>query len=462
MTKLLLAPLFCSLLCGRLAAQEDQPAQPPMQEQEVAAAAPAAGAEAAAPVPQPEAAPAPQREAPAAEPAVTPAQDGSVSAEWEFFLNNSSDKSEEILQMLLEGIDDWLARNPDGAGQYIRAGLRYRLGDHKGALIDLVHHFYEFPAGGSSEEAKKLFQEILDKKADKKAKPGLLELAKAVPAGDTADRLYAMLDLLPVKAGAAFYEPIMEEYRAFLNRYPGRPGNDKVAMDAADMHLNMKEYLKARFGYEKVIAVYPGSPRVPRAKLFLAVILADNLKEYDRALKVFRDITRTLPGTDQAKAAYARLPELAEKRDQHQLAVEVYEEIIRLYPDTPEAHKAYLAAARVQREELDKFPEAVAVLSRLADAYKDSRGAEALMLAAEIHRKDLKDQEGEIKIYDRLAADFPRDPLAPKALLAAGEIFEKSKNFEKARAYYSAVTEKYQEDPLAKKAQKRLDGLLAR
>lgn len=455
--------LLCAALCAPLGAQEAE--QLPLPEPDgTVAAAPAPAAPAAA-APAAEAAPVePEQAAPAAAPApaATEADDGSVSAEWKFFLETSSDKSEEVLKMLLEGVNDIISRNPDHGWQYIRASMRYRLGDYKGAVIDLVRHFYEFPGSGTSEDAKKLFQEILDKKADKKSKPGLLELAKAVPAGDTADRVYAMLDMLPGKAGAPFYEPIMEEYRAFLNRYPGRPGNDKVAMDAADMHLNMKEYLKARVAYEKVIAVYPRSPRVPRAKLFLAVLLADNLKEYDRAIKVFRDITLTLPGTDQAKAAYARLPELAEKRDQYQLAVEVYEEIIRLYPDTPEAHKAYLAAARVLREELDKFPEAVAVLGRLADNYKDARGAEALMLAAEIHRKDLKDQAGEIKVYDRLAADFAKDPLAPKALLAAGEIHEKAKDYDKARVYYSAVTEKYQEDPLAKKAQKRLDGLLAK
>lgn len=385
-----------------------------------------------------------------------------VSAEWKFLLETSAEKDEDVLEQLLAGISDWVARNPDGAGQYLKASLRYRLGDYKGALIDLVHHFYEYPGSGSSEDAKKLFQEILDKKADKKMKPGLTALAAGVPAGDAAARLYDMLEKLPGAAGAPFYEPIMAQFRDYLNRFPGRPGNDKVAMSAADMHLNMKEYLAARLGYEKVIAMYPASPLIARAKLFLAVILADNLKEYDKAIKVFKDITVTLPGTDQAVAAYARLPELAEKQKQYQLAVDVYEEIIKLYPDKTEAYNAYVSEARVLREEMDKFPEAVAVLNRVADKYKDTSGVEALLLAAEICRKDMKDTAGEVRMYDRIAAEFKTDQAAPKALMAAGDVYEKLKDFEKARNYYETVKSSYPEDAQAKKAQKRLDGLLAR
>lgn len=389
-------------------------------------------------------------------------QEDTISAEWKFFLETSADKNEDVLEHLLQGITDWVAHNPNAAGQYLKANLRYRLGDYKGAIIDLVHHFYEYPGSGSSDDAKKLFQEILDKKADKKMKPGLTELAAAVPAGDTAARLRTMLQKLPGSAGAPFYEPIMAQYREYLSRFPGRSGNDNVAMAAADMHLNMKEYLAARLGYEKVITMYPASPLIAKAKLFLAVILADNLKEYDRAIKVFKDITVTLPGTDQAVAAYARLPVLAEKQKQYQLAVDVYEEIIKLYPDKPEAYNAYVSEARVLREELDKFPEAVAVLNRTADKYKDARGVDALFLAAEICRKDLKDPAGEVKMYDRIAAEFKADPMAPKALMAAGEVYEKLKDFEKARNYYETVKDGYPEDAQAKKAQKRLDGLLAR
>jgi len=389
-------------------------------------------------------------------------QEDAISAEWKFFLETSSDKNEDVLEMLLEAITGWVAHNPNAAGQYLKANLRYRLGDYKGAIIDLVHHFYEYPNSGSSEDAKKLFHEILEKKADKKMKPGLTELAATVPAGDTSARLRVMLEKLPGSAGAPFYEPIIAQYREYFSRFPGRPGNDKVAMAEADMHLNMKEYLAARLGYEKVIALYPASPLIARAKLFLAVVLADNLKEYDRAIKVFKDITVTLPGTDQAAAAYARLPELAEKQKQYQLAVDVYEEIIKLYPDKTEAYNAYVSEARVLREEMDKFPEAVAVLNRVADKYKDASGVEALLLAAQIYRKDLKDPAGEVKMYDRIAAEFKTDPEAPKALMAAGEVYEKAKDFEKARNYYETVKSSYPEDAQAKKAQKRLDGLLAR
>jgi TolA-binding protein len=441
--------------CAPLAAQEELPGTAPV----VTAEAPKQQAEPAAlPGVQPPAA------VQAAEPAAKPAAEGDVvSAEWRFFLDNSADKDEDVLEMLLQGLSDWVAHNPEnpGAGnaQYLKASLRYRLGDYKGALMDLEQHFYEYPQGASSSEAKKLFLEILEKKADKKMKASLVQLAGAVPAGDTAARLYVLLEKLPLAAGAPFYDSIIAQYRAYLNRFPGRAGNDNICMAEADMHLNMKKYLAARVGYEKMISVYPASPLIARAKLFLAVVLADELKEYDKAIKVFQDITVSLPGTDQAWAAYARLPELAEKQKMYQAAVGIYEEIIKLYPDKEEAYNAFVAEARVLREELEKPAEAVAVLERLADKYKGERAIEALQLAAEIYRKDLKDSAGEVRMYDRIAAEYPADPQAPKALYAAGEVFEKSKTNDKAAEYYGKVIAKYADNSMAKKAQKRIDAM---
>lgn len=440
-----------------------KPEAPVKQEVQPAAAPEAAPVPAPAPAPVPAAAPKAKNPAAAAAPSKPASPAAIVQSEWVYLMVKGADKDEDVLEIVLPQVEDWLARNPEHAGageaQLLKANLHYKLGDYKAAIMDLLRHFYEYPQGESSAAANKLFQELVDKKADKKLKPGLLGMAGTVESGDAGVRLYSMLRKAPAQAGAFLYAPIIAEHRAFLNRFPVRPDNDVLRLSLAEIYLNMKEYLQASLAYEKLIELHPASPLIPKAKLFLGVVFADNLKAYDKAIAVFQDIVTAFPGTEQAWAAYGRLPALAEKQEKYPLAVEVYEKIITLYPDKPESYEAFRSEARVLREELAKPAEAAAVLSRLADKYTGERAIEALFLAAEIARKDLKDPAREIKTYDRIVAEYPADPQAPKALFAAAEVYENEKNLDKTREYYAKVIEKYADNALAKKAQKRLDAL---
>lgn len=394
-----------------------------------------------------------------------PAAVNVVDAEWSFLSAAGQDKDEDVLELTLPQVSDWLLRNPAhasaGDARLLKARLHYKLGDYKSAIMDLLCHFYEYPQAQSADLARNLFKELLEKKADKKMKPALLELSNAAEGSDAAARLYSLLTKAPAAAGAFLYEPIVAEYRAYLNRFPDRAGNDALRVAAADLHLNMKEYLKAAQAYEKMIALHPDSQLIPKAKLLLAVTLTDNLKQHDKAIAVFQDITATLKGTDQAKAAYARLPQLAEKQKKYQLAVDTYEEIVSRYPDTDEAYNAYVSEARVLREELDKFPEAVAVLGRLADKFKGPKAIQALLLASEIYRKDIKDAAGEVSMHDRIVTEYETDPQAPKSLFAAGEVYDKARDYDNAKTYYQKILEKYPEDPLCKKAEKRVAAIIA-
>lgn len=471
--------MLWAALCAPLGAQETE--RLPLPEPEgMAAAAPAETTNAAAvTAAAPQAEPSPAQEQPASgraavqvdalagpRTAIPAGPVDVVEAEKEFLRGYSASSNEKALAMIPEDMEDWLARNPDNPGAHDvlleKAMIRYRLGDHKGATMDLLRLFRAYPGSPVDKKARGLFSEIMAKKADKKLRPILEEASSATNSGSLAADLSALLRQLTAKAGEAYLEPLTAEYRRFFNTHPTYEGNDEMRLALAGLYRINGELVAAKLAYEKMIRLHPSSPLQAAAKLSLAGLLTEDLKEHDAAIQVYQAIVDSYPGSPEAWEAYLRLPKLAEKRDKFQLAVDTYERIILLYPDREEAFLSLKSAARVLREELDKFPEAVAVLFRLADNYKDARGAEALMLAAEIYRKDLKDQAGEIKVYDRLAADFGKDPLAPKALFAAGEIHEKAKDFDKARSYYSAVTEKYQQDPLAKKAQKRLDGLLAR
>lgn len=387
-----------------------------------------------------------------------------TDSEWEFLKTAAQDKEEDVLEMALAHLSDWLVLHPAHPSaheaQLLKADLNYRLGENKHAMVDLLKYFQLYPGAPSAEAARKLYDSV-SKKADKKLKPAL-DLLATEPSAPAADlNLSSLLESLSLKAGEEYYEPLTAEYRYFFNRFPEYPRNDMVRLALAALHRQNGKYLASRVAYEKMIRLHPASPLLAGAKLSLAGVLADNLKEYDRAIEVFQDIAASFPGTDEAWNSYNRLPVLAEKQKRYELAVETDEKIIALYPDSPEAYNAYVGEARLLREKLKKYAEAIAVLNRLADKYKDARAVEALLLASDIYRKDLKDAAGEVKMYDRIAEEFPKNEQAPKALYAAGEIYFKAKDMDNARKYFDRVMLNYPDDAISKKAVSRVSDIVA-
>jgi len=387
-----------------------------------------------------------------------------AAAELDFLIAAGQDKDKDVAKAVLPQLEDWLAQNPSDPAAHkallLKAELNSRLGEDEYAMVDLLKYFRIYPEAPSFDRAKGLF-DALSKKADKKLKPALEQLL--VPPASPAIEfdLSSLLEGVAARAGEVYYEPLTSEFRAFFRRFPGYSRNDAVRLSLAALHTLNGRHLAARLEYEKMIKMYPGSPLLAAAKQSLGVVLADNLREYDDAIEVFMDVAASFPGTDEAWAAYGRLPALAEKQKKYDLAVELHEKIIALYPDRPEVYDSYVGAARLLREKLKKYTEAVAVLNRLADKYKDGRAIEALLLASDIYRKDLKDTAGEIKMYDRISSEYEKDPAAPKALYAAGEIYYKVKDADNARKYFDKVLMLYPEDPLSRKATSKVADIVA-
>ncbi|MEW5906305.1 MAG: tetratricopeptide repeat protein [Elusimicrobiota bacterium] len=429
--------------------------------------------------PPPAAPPAPPAARPAPEPAprvidpspsdelVSPAARLTArEAEWAFLKAASAEQDKEITRIVMTQVSGWLSSGPLDAtaaeAQLLKAEMRLRLKDYREAAVDLLKQLQLYPGSEASKKAASLLEKLVNERADKKLRPLLLELAKPFGKPAKEDRMAMLLDRLAAEAWSEYYDPLVEEFRLFFERFPSYPGRDALQSSLAAMHAAKKEYVAARVAYEKLIAMHPSTPLMARTRLSLAAVLADNLKEYDRGIEAFLDVTVSFPGTPEAWEAYGRLPALAERQKKYALAVETHEKIIALYPDRPEAYDAYMAAARVLRERMGKTAEAVSVLVRLADKYGGARGYEALFLAAEMTRKDIKDAAAESALYDKIIAEYEKDGQAPRAMYAAGEAWEKAKNYDMARQYYMKLSEKYRDDKFAARAQKRLDSILGK
>ena len=382
---------------------------------------------------------------------------GIMETEWKYLKAYGDDKDEDVAAAMLVQLTDWLRLYSDSEyadeAQLLKARLHLRLGDYKSAIVDLLKHTQEYPNSKFNADVKKLLNETIDKKMDKKTKPVLIEIAASPETADKSQRLALFLEKLSDKAGDTFYGPAVAEFREFFNRFPLYAGRDGLQLVLGNLHSKKEEYLSARLAYERLIQVYPDSKFRVRAKKLLGDVLANNIKDYNAAIKIYQGITADSPGTGEAWASYKQLARLSERQKQYPLAVEIYERIIALYPDEKmEVYNAFISEARILREELSKPKEAVEVLNRLAAQYKGAKAIEALYLAAEIARKDMKDLDTEIQMYDKIAADYQAE--APKALFAAGQACEKNKSFDKAREYYDTVVQKYPDDSLVAKAQK--------
>jgi len=386
-----------------------------------------------------------------------------VEVEWEYIKTLAENKDDEVASAALGQLSDWLRFYPEEASsaeaQLLKARLHLRAGEYKVAVVDLLKHLYVYPQADSGPAAAKLLKDTIEKKAPKKIKQALVEIAFGPAESNVEQRLALLIERLSAKTGEELYEPVTAEFAEFFGRFPRYAGRDALQLALADYHLKKEEYLLARLGYEKMIQLYPLSPLRVKGEKALGDVLAVNIKDYAAAIKVYQAVAASFPGTVEAWASYLQLAVLCEKQKQYPLALSVYERIIGLYPDRAEAYEAFRSEARILRSEVASPKEAMVVLSRLADKYPGEKAVEALYLAAEIARNDIKDFEAEIKMYDRVVAEYPDKERAPRALLAAGQAYEKLKNRDKAKQYYTTIIEKFPDEPLAKKAQKYIVSL---
>ncbi|MBI4802058.1 MAG: tetratricopeptide repeat protein [Elusimicrobia bacterium] len=387
-------------------------------------------------------------------------------AEWEYLKKHGEDKDEDVGASVLEQLTGWQRLYADteygGDAQLLKADLHLKLGNYKAAIVDLLKHLYEYPESELNPAVRKLLTGTIDKKAGKKVKAALIEIAKPPGPADKAERLALLIKNLADQAGEELYEPLTGEFQEFFYRFPLYAKRDELQLALGNLYLAKEEYIPARLAYEKLIQVYPASRSLLAAKKSLADVLADKLKDYNAALNVYQDIAADFPGTPQAWLAYGQTARLSERQKRYDLAVETYEKIVALYQEGNAAYDALKSEAKVLRENLSKPKESIDVLNRLADKYKGEKAIAALNLAAETARRDLKDTETEIKMYDRITAEYPDDPQTPKAVFAAAQAYEKNQNLDKAREYCTKILEKYPDDPMAKKAQKSLNSLMGK
>lgn len=368
-------------------------------------------------------------------------------------------KDDYDAKALLEKVDNWL--NVYHQTEYaddillVKADLHQRLGDNKRALITLLKHTQSYPNSLLKLVVKDKLTNLINKKF-RRIKDSLFALANADGEGRVS-RLARLFSGMAEQYGNEFYEPLTEEFKALIARNPIYAYRDRLIFSLAQLYCLEGHYNEAVLNYAEIIRVYPNSSITPLVHLATADIYSKQFRNYNMALAMYKQIVEKYPDSEESRSAYKELPRLLERNKKYEDAVAVYEKIIELYPDAPQARDAYRAEAAVLRYELLRYKDALNLILRMADKYKDARTVNDLYTAADIAKWNLKNLDEEIKIYDRIVSDYPNEKQAPPALLAAAQAYEKAGKTEKASEYYNKIVEKYPNTAPGKKAKKYLE-----
>lgn len=370
-------------------------------------------------------------------------------------------QDDDFRKSILLSAESWLNAFKDSEHAddvlLIKAELLIGIGDQRRALITLMKHRQTYPDSLLKEVVKEKLSQITVK-LFKKKQDSIYALAEAEGEGRIS-RLARLYSGLAEQFGDELFEPLVSEFQNLIASAPTYAYRDRLMFSLAQLYYSKGYYEEAYVLYSGIIRIYPESSIIPLSKISLADINAREKRNYAEAINIYKEIAVRYEGMEEAFLAYKELPRLLERQKQYEEAVNVYEKIIRLYPDKPEARDAYRAESSILRYELKRYADAITVIKRMAEKYKDNRAKNDLYSAVEIAKNNLKNLDEELSIYDIIIADYPDAKNAPAALLAAAQACDKAKQTEKAKEYYQKILDAWPSSSQAKKAEKALNGV---
>ena len=380
--------------------------------------------------------------------------------EWKFFKAQDDNQNQDLAGVLLSEADNWLARNPSAQSAdevlFFKAEQQLKLKNYEAAVTTLLRHVFEYPDSSLDFKVKSTLNSTLDRRIERKLRQPLLDLLRGVDS--SAPKQSRMADFLTktsAVAGEQFYDALMAEYADFSLRNPAYEKADALLLSKAAMNTAKGNYLGAILEYERVLAVYPLSDLRALAKRMAGDVYAANMKDNNKAIESYQYVVDHFADSPEAGTAYVQMAKLAEVEKQYDLAVDVYEKIAKLYDGKEAAYAALTSEARILHEKLNRHQDAINVLMRAADKFKedktvsdpakkDDKAVSALKQAASISRKELRDFEQEIKIYTRIVAEHPDSVDAPAMQFEIGKVYEKDiLDADKAIAAYQQVIDRY-------------------
>ena len=183
-----------------------------------------------------------------------------------------------------------------------------------------------------------------------------------------------------------------EYYQELLNNFPESHHRAVAQFNIAESLYHDKEYLEARFEYEKFLELHPAHALAGQAQYQIAMCHMQQIQHYDRdqqhtreALQAFRTLRREHPQDPLIPDAEDRVRELRQRLAAHEMSVARFYynkgayhatigrmlNLVQVYPQAPDLDEALFLLGSSYREE-ENFVKAQQVFRTLIDRFPTS------------------------------------------------------------------------------------------
>jgi TolA-binding protein len=347
--------------------------------------------------------------------------------------------------------------------QWALAQFQMKQNKYDRAYVNFLKAALLYPASLRRQKAKEEAAAVTKDYNLKPIQEKLLSLFDDAAEDSTvAGRYLGMLNRLHDLLYPKLNDALIPECRLFIQLYPEHPSVPQLSLWMGDMYQENKDYWMALASYLRIVHMYPKSDAVLTCKIKAADLYGANLKEYNQAIVIYREVTRSEADSSMKAEAQWNLARITEEKLLNpSSAAEEYQNLADLYPFSPNVPEALMRKANLQNSQLKQYEGSIAVCRFVADRFPDSHYApEALAKAGEVYEKRMKDYEKAIQIYEELSARYTKNPLAAEKLYDAAELAEKKlKDNDRAVQLYQKVADTYPEESLGKKSMKKIESL---
>ena len=183
-----------------------------------------------------------------------------------------------------------------------------------------------------------------------------------------------------------------EYYQELLNNYPESHHRAVAQFNIAESLYRDKEYLEARFEYEKFMELHPAHGLAGQAQFQIAMCHMQQMRHYDRdqqhtreALQAFRILRRQYPQNLLIPEAEDHIRELRQRLAAHEMSVARFYynkgayhaaigrllNLVQVYPKAPDLDEALFLLGTSYREE-ENFVKAQQIFRMLVDRFPTS------------------------------------------------------------------------------------------
>ena len=257
---------------------------------------------------------------------------------------------------------------------------------------------------------------------------------------------------------------LLLEMDSFIARFSELEETAELYHLKAEVYERTRAYPAAALSWLMLMAAYPDSLLVARAKNGLKELSEDPLKKHAAQLKLMADTIAALHGDrDHRVAAFllslgtlreadfaapiaaecaafllrnrSYLEEdriehaLAHQQASHEVAIYHFNKLLELYPDSTLRPDSLLSIGLIRHKELKLYDQAAESYRRVVEIYPDSDEARrAYESLGYLYDEDLRDYPNAIKTYETIVARYNRDPVVLRGLLALARIYQDKTN----------------------------------